>query len=247
MIKPGWINILSIRNFFLEEDEMKKYVRAMFNRFLLRARLNEFAAWTPATIDLDEAHAIVGSGKIDNSDIAKKTGQDIGNSIKESRKKKIRFIVISQGYYDLPSISRENTPCYGVKRGTICEKRDNPTIHYLSGFARDCESRHGWIVLPNGKYYGRFSPISFPFYPDPPGVQILYHKFKDGAHGEEDELLPDYLGQYFDRITPPEVLQSWVPSRSQLPACVDVENRSIRYEIPDSWNQEIVKKEDVEA
>ena len=217
MIRPGWINIFSIRNFFLEENEMKKYVRAIFQKFLLRARLDEFEEWTPAVIDLDEAHAIVGSGRIDKSDIAQKTGQDLGNAIKESRKKKIRFILISQGFYDLPAISRENTPCYGVKRGTICEKRDNPTINYLSGFARECESRHGWIVLPNGKYFGRTGPISFPFYPDPEGIRIFYHRFKDAIRDEDGvyELLND--GGWRAASVFPLEPEIRIPSISQIP------------------------------
>jgi hypothetical protein len=245
MIKKDWINIISVRNFFVEEDEMKKYVRDMFNNFLLSARLDEFADWTPAVIDLDEAHAIVGSGRIDKSDIAQKTGQGIGNSVKESRKKEIRFILISQGYYDLPAISRENTPLYGVKRGTVCEKRDNPTINYLSGFARECESRHGWIVLPNGKYYGRVSPMAFPFYPDPPGIKIMYHNFKDReSKDESDEMMPD-LGRYSAAAIPPEKIACAL-SISQVPeVLVDDEQRPVRFEMPESWKEP--KKEMIES
>jgi len=236
MIRKDWINILSIRNFFLEEEEMKKYVRAIFRHFSLRARLDEFDGWVPACIDLDEAHAIVGSGRIDKTDIAQKTGQDLGNSIKESRKKKIRFILISQGFYDLPGISRENTPCYGVKRGTICERRDNPRINYLSGFARECESRHGWIILPNGKYFGRESPLSFPFYPDPPGIRLFYIGFFDALGGDEmDEILPE-LGRYAAAAMRPEEIER-VPSRSLVPPVVNDEDEPVKWEMPAEWKE----------
>jgi hypothetical protein len=192
-IRRDWINILCIRNFFIDEIEMKKYVRDIFRGFLRRARLNEFEGWSPATIDLDEAHAVMGSDRFGKDDISQKTGVELGMDLKESRKKGFRFILISQGYYDLPPLSRENTPCYGVKRGTMCDKHDNTTINYLSGFARECEARHGWIILPNGKYYGRRNPLAFPFFPDPPGIRIIYRGFYDQiSKGDtEEELLND--------------------------------------------------------
>jgi hypothetical protein len=217
-IKKDWINIIAVRNFFLDETEMKRYVRAMFKGFLRRLRLDEFEAWTPAVIDLDEAHAVMGSDRFEKDDISKKTGQDLGANLKESRKKGVRWILISQGYYDLPPISRENTPCYGVKRGTICDKRDNPTINYLSGFARECESHHGWIVLPNGKYYGRTGPLIFPFFPDPAGLRIIYRGFVDAmpVDNGENELLNDGGWRAVSMYQHDQEVR--VISRSQLPA-----------------------------
>lgn len=208
LVKKDWINIISIRNFFADEREMKIYVKKMFKGFLLKARLGQFEAWTPAAIVADEAHAIMGSLRIDRSVEAQQTGQDAANILKEVRSKEIRWIIISQGYYDLQGTARENTPCYVVCRGTICDKRDNPTINYLSGFARTCEPRHGWVVMPNGEYYGRTSPIKFPYYPSPSGIRLVYHQFADLLKDTEDEELFPELGRQAFSETPRELIRS---------------------------------------
>ncbi len=207
-IRKDWINIISVRNFFVDEKEMKKYVKDIFRGFLLKARLGQFESWTPAVIVADEAHAIMGSLRIDRSVEAQQTGQDAANILKEVRSKEIRWIIISQGFYDLQGTARENTPCYVVCRGTIVDKRDNPTINYLSGFARTCEPRNGWVVLPNGQYYGRSSPIKFPFYPCPPGIRLVYHQFADLMKDTEDEELFPELGRLAYTETSAELIRS---------------------------------------
>lgn len=201
-IRKDWINVISVRNFFIDEKEMKKYVRAMFKGFLLKARLGSFIGWTPAAIVADEAHAIMGSLRIDKSQESQQTGQDAANVLKEVRSIGIRWIIISQGYYDLQGTARENAPCYVACRGTIVDRRDNPTLNYISGFARKCEPRHGWVVLPNGKYFGRSSPITFPYFPAPKGIRIVYiPEFADAPKDPEtDELLQDSR-QAFSEIT----------------------------------------------
>jgi hypothetical protein len=192
-IQKDWINIISVRNFFIEEREMKKYVRAIFKGFLLKARLGQFDSWTPAAIVVDETHAIMGSLRIDKSAEAQQTGQDTANILKEVRSKGIRWIIVSQGFYDLQGTARENAPCYVVCRGTIVDRRDNPILNYISGFARNCEPRHGWVVLPNGRYFGRLSPMTFPYYPAPQSIWVIYTpKFADQPKDLElDEFLQE--------------------------------------------------------
>ena len=46
LIRKDWINVLSIRNFFVDEREMKKYVKDMLKGFLLKARLGQFSSST---------------------------------------------------------------------------------------------------------------------------------------------------------------------------------------------------------
>ncbi len=214
-IKKDWINVISIRNFFIDEKEMKKYVRAIFKNFLLKARLGQFDSWTPATIVADEAHAIMGSLRIDKSTEAQQTGQDAANILKEVRSIGIRWLIISQGFYDLQGTARENAPCYVACRGTIVDRRDNPTLNYLSGFARNCEPRHGWVILPNGKYYGRESPITFPYFPAPQGVRIIYiPEFVDQMKdAETDELLQDGRQVYAE--TPIELITASLERKDQ--------------------------------
>lgn len=185
LIRPGWVNIISLRNFFLEEKNLKRYVREMFRGFLLRLRLDQYKAWLPAVLSVDEAHVILGNMRIDSSTDGKQTGQDAANILKECRSKGLRWSIVSQGFYDLQGTARDNVTCYVVSRGTNVERRDNPKLNYLSGFARSCESKHGWLVLPNGDHYGKTSPIPFPYF-EPAKVRIIYRNFVD-----EEKDLPE--------------------------------------------------------
>jgi hypothetical protein len=192
-IKKDWINIISVRNFFNDEKEMKRYVREMFKGFLLKARTRKFESWTPATIVADEAHAIMGSLRIDRSYESQQTGQDAANILKEVRSIGIRWIIISQGYYDLQGTARENAPCYVVCRGTNVDNRDNPNLNFLKGFAQRCYPRQGWIVLPNGTRIYWDHPMKFPFFEFPPGISINYipEFFDLIKDNETDELLQE--------------------------------------------------------
>ena len=205
LIKPKVINIISLRNYFLDEKNLKTYVGDMYKNFLLRLRLGEFDEWLPATNDNDEAHVVLGNLRIDSSSDGKQTGQEIANILKECRSKGLRWIIISQGFYDLVGTARENTPCYVVGRGTIVDKRDNPIINYLSGFARTCESKHGWIVLPNGRYYGTTCPIPFPFF-EAMKTRIIYRGYVDEEKDQADEfeMMPDHAGLYSHHMVKPE-------------------------------------------
>jgi hypothetical protein len=212
-IKPKQINIISLRNYFIDEKNLKAYVREMYKNYLLRLRLGEFDEWLPAVNDNDEAHVVLGNLRIDSSAEGKQTWQEIANILKECRSKGLRWIIISQGFYDLVGTARENTPCYVVGRGTICDKRDNPIINYLSGFARSCESKHAWIVLPNGKYYGRTSPIPFPLF-ESMKTRIIYRGFVDEEKDliEEPEIQPGDAGLYSHLLTKPNespIILSW--------------------------------------
>lgn len=213
LIKPGWINIISLRNFFLEEKTLKAYVRAMFRNFLLRLRLDEFKDWLPAVLDADEAHVLLGNLRIDASIDGKQTGQDVANILKECRSKGLRWLIISQGFYDIQGTARENVPCYVVSRGTNVDRRDNPRLNYLSGFARSCESKHGWIVLPNGDYFGKTSAIPFPLF-EPMKTRIIYRGFVDEQKDmpEESEMWRGDAGVYAPNMIEPEKSPA-IPSR----------------------------------
>jgi hypothetical protein len=189
LIKKDWINIISVRNFFSEEKELKKYVKAIFKGFLLKARKGMFSAWTPASIVADEAHVIMGSLRIDKSQESQETGRDAANILKEVRYNGIRWIISSQGFYDLQGTARENAPTYVGCRGMIVDRRDHPRLNWLSGFARNCEPWDGWIVLPNGDYFGKYGPIKFPFFPSPAGIRIVYEGYLDLLEDTEDEEL----------------------------------------------------------
>lgn len=215
MIEPGSINVISLRNYFLDEKNLKRYVRQMFKSFLLKLRLNRFKAWLPAVMAVDEAHVILGNLRIDKSTEAMQTGQDAANILKECRSKGLRWLIVSQGFYDLQGTARENIQCYIVCRGTIVEKRDHPVLNYLSGFARSCETKEGWIVLPNGDYYGKNGPIPFPYY-EPAKVRIIYRGFVDEEKDLPDEEMTGIDQGIYSQFMKAEEPEQAIPSRYEV-------------------------------
>lgn len=205
-IKRDWINVISLQNYFLEEDNHRRYVRQMFKNYLLDAKLGEHKGFTPCTICADEAQSILGSGRVTASQEAKTTGQDAANIMRQIRAMGERWMIISQSYYDIVGGARENAPCYVVGRGTKVDRRDNSTLHYLSGFAESCEPREGWVVMPNGRYFDRSDSLKFPLY-EIPKVRVVYRGFVDEiADGpvHDDSWTRIDLGVFAGSIAPPE-------------------------------------------
>jgi len=117
-----------------------------------------------------------------------------------------RWLIVSQSYYDIVGGARENAPCYVVCRGTKVDRRDNGTLHYLSGFAENCEPREGWVVMPNGRYFDRSDSLKFPLYPIP-AIRVIYRGFVDEiGNGPADDELWDRvdLGVFSDKVIEPE-------------------------------------------
>jgi len=216
-IRKGWVNIISLQNFFLDEDNHRRYVRQMFKNYLLEAKLGQHKHFTPCTWLADEAQSILGSGRVTASAEAKATGQDAANIMRQIRAMDERWIIVSQSYYDIVGGARENAPCYIVNRGTKVDRRDNSTLHYLSGFAENCEPREGWVVMPNGRYFDRSDSLKFPLYPVPP-VRVIYRDFVDEVR---DRPAPDELfnrvdvGIYSDQMVEPEK-EPVIPSRYEI-------------------------------
>jgi hypothetical protein len=97
------------------------------------------------------------------------------------------------------------------------DRRDNGTLHYLSGFAENCEPREGWVVMPNGRYFDRSDSLKFPLYEIPP-VRVIYRGFVDEIdHAPAEDELWDRvdLGLFADKIIQPEQ-QPAIPSIFEL-------------------------------
>lgn len=217
-IKKGWINIISLQNFFLDEDNHRRYVRQMFKNYLLDAKLGKHQHFTPCTIRADEAQSILGSGRVTASPEAKATGQDAANVMRQIRAMGERWMIVAQSFYDIVGGARENAPCYVVCRGTKVDRRDNSILNYLSGFATNCEPREGWVVMPNGRYFDRSDSLKFPLYPIPP-VRVIYRGFVDEI---TDNQTPEEFwtrvdpGVFADQMVEPEKQQA-MPSRYEIP------------------------------
>lgn len=213
-IREGWINVISLINFFLDEDNHRRYVRQMFHNYILDSKLGLHKHFTPCTWDADESQSILGSGKVDASQEAKKTGQAMANTMRMIRAMGERWLITSQSFYDIVGGARENAPCYVVNRGTRVERRDNSTLHYLSGFAESCEPNEGWVVMPNGRYFDRQDSLKWPLYEIPP-IRVIYRGFVD-EHKDvtaPEELFSQVdLGIFADQAIPPEA-DILIPSR----------------------------------
>jgi hypothetical protein len=216
-IKKDWINVISIQNYFLEEDNHRRYVREMFKNYLLDAKLGNHNHFTPCTIVADEAQSILGSGRVSASHEAKLTGQDMANIMRQIRAMKERWMIISQSYYDIVGGARENAPCYVVCRGTKVDRNDNWKLKYLSGFALECDEKNFWVVMPSGRHFGPDHPLDAPLYEIPP-VRVIYRGFvdeiSDGQNMEELWTQAD-PGVFAPQMVEPEA-EPVIPSRYEI-------------------------------
>ena len=120
---------------------------------------------------------------------------------------RIRNLIITQRFKDVPGPIRENSPCYIVCRGVNVENSDHPLIHWLSGFARKALPRQGWWII-DGRHFYSDRPMKFPHFEIPPNIRITYSDFEDGEKDmETDELIPA-LGRLAYTETPAEMIRS---------------------------------------
>lgn len=215
-IRKDCINVISICNYFLDEKNFKRYTREMFKNYILNSKLGGHSHFTPASICLDEAHSILGSGRVDASAEAKLTGQDTAMIMRLVRAMGERWIIASQSYYDIQGGARENALSFTVCRGTKCDRRDNERLHYLEGFAERCEVYHGWEVMPNGRYFGTTHPLRYPYY-EPAKVHVMYRGFVDEINPvQDDELMPENMGIFSQDVIMPDEDLTEIPSRYSI-------------------------------
>lgn len=195
-IKPNWINIISLRNYFLDERNLKKYLIRVFKGFDLRARKGEFDRWCPASMDFDEAHAMMGTQGVDPDAESLILTRYLSRWQREMAACGIRTITQTQRYKDVPPAIRENSPCYIICRGVNVDNSDNPLIHWLSGFAKKALVRQGWIII-NGHHFYSDRPMPFPHFKIPENIKIRYSGYVDEiTDPEKDELLQDSRTAY---------------------------------------------------
>jgi hypothetical protein len=193
-IEPGWINIISLRNYFLEEKNLKRYLIQIFNRFDQRARLGEFNRFCPCTMSFEEAHSMMGTQSISTDIESIILTQFLSKWQREMAACRIRNLIITQRFKDVPGPIRENSPCYIVCRGINVENSDHPLIHWLSGFARKALPRQGWWII-DGRHFYSDRPMRFPHFEIPPNIKITYSGFDDGEKDLETEELFPALGR----------------------------------------------------
>lgn len=215
LIKPGWINIISLRNYFSEDTALKQYLIEMFHGFDQRARLGEFSKFCPCTISIDEAHSMMGTQGVNTDAESIILTQYLSRWQRELAASRIRTVITSQRYKDVPPSIRDNSPCYIVCRGTSVENSDNPAIHYVSGFARKAKCNEGWWII-DGQVFYHDNPMPFRNYQIPVNIKIDYGSSKADLleDSENDELLQ--VGRIDFTGVPAEQIRSSL-AREDLP------------------------------
>lgn len=244
-IRPGEINLISLRNYFNDVKLLKKYLRAMFKNFALNARIGKYANWGPTTISIDEAHEAAGSQKVSKDQDSILLSLDLSNMERQLASSKIRLFLTTQGFYDLPEAIRQNSHIFIIGRGTSCEKRDHKRIHYLEGFAERAQPWEAWLVI-HGEHYYKRCPIPWPLIGIPESVRIDYSKggmVDAPIAGEEERELNTDGGWRAASHIPPEVMGRVAGvSLGELPALVlPEEPEPIRF--VDVWKEAREKQE----
>lgn len=230
LIRPGEINIISLRNYFQDTKALKRYMRRMLAGFALRARLGHFHKWTPAILSIDEAHEAAGSQSVDRQQESILLTMDLSNMERQLASSKIRMMLTTQSLYDLPEAVRKNTHIFIVNRGAWAEKRDNKDLHYLQGFADRAYPWQGWMVIHGRRFYSQM-PIPFQLVGIPENIRINYMPegdcFADSPLDEEkDEVISDFRADpKCDRM-----MQMWMKAGPVESEPVDV--ITSRYDVP---------------
>lgn len=235
LIQKGWINIISLRNYFQDPAKLKRYMKLMVRNFSLRARLKDFKSWTPAILKIDEAHDSMGSQSVAKDKDSIQLSMEFANMERQLASAQIRMEIISQSYYDVPEAVRKNTHCFVVCRGAYAEKRDSKSINYLQGFAERAREWQGWIVIHGRHWYANY-PIPFPLIGTPDNIRIDYEGFADGPepnNAENFELLLDAGWRCASFVK--NIEDNYRPSLADLPQVVEDQNEGTMIEFVDVW------------
>jgi hypothetical protein len=181
-IEPGWINIISVRNYFDNDSEMKQYLIRMFKGFELQARLGQLSYFCPAEIVFEEAHIMMGGSRVNKDSESVLLSDYLSKWQREMRAYGIRNFIISQSYKDVPPAVRENTAVLIVNRSTNLKDESDGSLKYLATYARRAEPWEGWFVI-NGVIFYSNNPIPFPHF-KMPNLSVVYK----GIVGQEEKL-----------------------------------------------------------
>jgi hypothetical protein len=190
LIKPGEINIFSVRNFFYSENARSKYYSAMFRELSRMAYSNAFkkAGIERLSVFLDEAHQMVPSQSMTKDKERIKAGIYVTSNVLEVRAVGIRIITGTQDPMMILPAARKNLPVRLLCAGARIKSDESALLAKLCRYAEHYQVNEGLIVYPNGMYYPTWGPWPFPFFPKPKGIKIDYSGTLDKDQVEEETV-----------------------------------------------------------
>jgi hypothetical protein len=233
-IRPGEINIISLRNYFRDVRKLKQYMKRIFFNFSLDARLGKFRKWTPATLKIDEAHEAAGGSSVSDDTDSILLTSELSTMERQLASAGIRMEVITQLFKDIPPGMRRNTHIILMGRGVHATKEENRAIHYLEGFASRARQDQGWMII-HGRWFYSYGPIPFPLIGTPKGIEIEYSGFADVPVEDDDrELVFDAGWRCGSFVHDAEEYRP--PSLAELPPAVHEPDDEIPFF--DVWKEE---------
>lgn len=204
LVEKDSINIISVIRYFYSEKERARFYSALFKSLSYRSA-EEFFRDTKGiermTVQIDEAQRIVPSTAFTNDQECITMAQDVTSNILEVRAYGVRLILGTQDYVNVYPAARRNMPARVFCHGAVVKSDESKQLHRLAEYSQNYAKWEGLFVFPDGDYYPRTCPWTFPNYPKPRGAKIRYSgkvdlkKKDDGA----DEQIPD-VGIFHDKL-----------------------------------------------
>jgi len=89
--------------------------------------------------------------------------------------------------------------------GAVVKSDESKLMHRLAEYSQNYSKKEGLFIFPDGDYYPRTCPWTFPDFPKPKGARVRYIGKVDRpvAQEEVEQELPD-LGRYAADAVEPE-------------------------------------------
>jgi hypothetical protein len=108
----------------------------------------------------------------------------------------IRIISGTQDYVNIYPTARRNMPARILCHGAQVRSDESKLLHRLCEYAENYNVAQGLFVFPDGDYYPKTCPWTFPNFPNPKGASVDYvGTFDLPVQKDELELMPE-LGRY---------------------------------------------------
>jgi hypothetical protein len=226
-IKNDHINILEVRNAFLDRNNLLDWMIELFKLIAEWTRIGKMPKFylensrdsirkSKISVFIDESQWLIAGSKVTNDPRRSKATEIISENALEIRTYGWRLIIASQGFTNIPPVIRENMACTFLCSGA--DVKDPPKIRNqcfptITGCVPTAlYKKKQWKFLNRqGAANPQFKPKSIPLYPKDPTdremadrIKIKYGKTFHDQHSDSEEIqfitpFPD-LGKLKDQL-----------------------------------------------